>query len=426
MNKLVVFSIDALLSCELDVFEKLPHTGELLKDAFRAQELVCPYPTLTYPCHATLLTWCWPDRHGIAHNEELHLGPGRAQWHWWARELKEPTVLDIAKAHGLSTATVCWPVTAGLNADYCIGEIWAPLEGDDPTPWFERANSPGAMGVFERHKHRLRWMKTPEFDLFAAHCAADIVREFAPDVLLVHFSYLDHQRHQLGTHSPALARAYAFIDERVGMVTDAIKEKGLFADTRFVLLGDHGHLPCQRMFHLNSVLREMGLLRAENGAVAEYDMYAHSCALSAQIFLGPRMEEGRAYEILRGLKREYPEFIERVFTKAELKERYHVDGEFAFMLEAAPGVAFGKEAARECAVEDVNNSDYKFSVSTHGHMPEKGDKPPFAVFGPGVKKNAVLHGGNLTDAAPTMLRLLGIEAEGMDGTAFDVLAKECP
>ena len=62
--------------------------------------------------------------------------------------------------------------------------------------------------------------------------------------------------------------------------------------------------------------------------------------------------------------------------------------------------------------------EYKLSVSTHGHLPEKGDKPPFILSGPDVIPGKVQKGGYLVDEAPTILRLLGITENHMDGTPF--------
>ena len=65
--------------------------------------------------------------------------------------------------------------------------------------------------------------------------------------------------------------------------------------------------------------------------------------------------------------------------------------------------------------------EYKASISTHGHLPEKGDKPPFIMCGPDVVENQVIKGGYLIDEAPTILKLFGIEAEQMDGKAFGLV-----
>ena len=163
-----------------------------------------------------------------------------------------PTVVDFARQAGLTASTVTWPVMCASGAEYNIGEIWAPREEDDPTPWFTRANSPAVAKIFEANKHMLRWMKTPQMDEFAAKCAADIIRAHRPDLMLLHLSYVDHQRHRLGVHGD-LEHAFRFIDGQMGLVLDALEETGGVENTNIVLLGDHGQLYCDEMFHLNAL-----------------------------------------------------------------------------------------------------------------------------------------------------------------------------
>lgn len=78
----------------------------------------------------------------------------------------------------------------------------------------------------------------------------------------------------------------------------------------------------------------------------------------------------------------------------------------------------------EQLITSVNDiKEYKPSVSTHGHLPWKGDKPPFIVAGPNAVSGRIIHGGRLIDHAPTILRLLGLEPIGMDGHPVDALVR---
>ena len=63
-----------------------------------------------------------------------------------------------------------------------------------------------------------------------------------------------------------------------------------------------------------------------------------------------------------------------------------------------------------------DNSDYKFSVATHGHLPFRGEKPVFMVAGPGVVPGRYA-GAREIDLLPTMLKLAGIpyDAAALDG-----------
>lgn len=422
MNRTLVISIDALITADIQRLKELPHLGKIMKKASWVEDIFCIYPTLTYPCHATITTGCWPDRHGIINNEKFQpLAEDRADWFWFRDAIQVPTVIDYAKQHGLTTATVTWPVMGASGADYNIGEIWAPREEDDPTPWFDQANSPQVKGIFERNKHMLRWMKTPQMDEFAAQCAADIIREQDPDLLLLHLSYVDHQRHRLGVHSEELTRAFRFVDEQIGKVLEAVEEKGGIQNTNIVLLGDHGQLYCDELFHINSLFRKKGWITEENGVVKTWKVYAAQCSFSAQIYLQPEMDREEVYQELKNIQKEYPQYIEQVFTKEEAAAK-HLTGAFDFVIEAADRVAFDKVVDADALTIPVQEvKEYKASISTHGHLPEKGDKPPFIMCGPDVVENQVIKGGYLIDEAPTILKLFGIEAEQMDGKAFGLV-----
>lgn len=424
MNRTLVISIDALITADIPVLEKLPHLGRIMKNASYAPDILCVYPTLTYPCHATIATGCYPDRTGIINNERFTpMAEGRADWFWFRKDIQVPTVIDFAKAKGLSTSTVTWPVMCASGADYNIGEIWAPAEQDDPTAYFDQANSPAVKEIFERNKHMLRWMKTPQMDEFATQCAVDIIREHRPDLMLLHLSYLDHRRHSLGVHSPELCHAFDFIDAQIGRVMEALDETGGVENTNIVLLGDHGQLYCDKLFHINSIFREMGWLQQENGTIKAYDVYAAQCAFSAQIYLNPGMDREAVYQGLKEIQAKYPDCIERIFTKEEAAQM-HLSGDFDFVLEAGERVAFSSLPDQNSATSTSNQiTNYKLSVSNHGHLPHKGDKPPFIVSGPDAKERAVAEGGRLVDEAPTILRLLGIEAAGMDGQALDLVKR---
>ena len=92
------------------------------------------------------------DKHNIVHNERLQVNVPKPQWNWWYKDIRVKTMLDYAKAAGLSTATVTWPVMAGSAADYNIAEIWAPTIHDDPTDICTQANSPAVAKIFERQQ----------------------------------------------------------------------------------------------------------------------------------------------------------------------------------------------------------------------------------------------------------------------------------
>ena len=61
MHKLVVMSVDAMFTEDLAEVRHLPAFTEFMANAAIFEDVEAVYPTLTYPCHTTMLTGCWPD-----------------------------------------------------------------------------------------------------------------------------------------------------------------------------------------------------------------------------------------------------------------------------------------------------------------------------------------------------------------------------
>lgn len=69
-NKLVVLSLDALQSNDLEELLGMPNFSKLKNKISIVKNLEEIYPTLTYPIHTTMLTGGTPDKHGIFHNQK--------------------------------------------------------------------------------------------------------------------------------------------------------------------------------------------------------------------------------------------------------------------------------------------------------------------------------------------------------------------
>ena len=73
-NKLFVFMIDALCEFDVSYMRTLPNFGSILERGALVEEMLPVYPSFTYPCHVSIMTGCYPDRHGIPHNEMVKAG----------------------------------------------------------------------------------------------------------------------------------------------------------------------------------------------------------------------------------------------------------------------------------------------------------------------------------------------------------------
>ena len=414
MSRLVVMCVDALFTTDLEDAARMEGFAAIMDHAGIYKNIECVYPTLTYPCHATIMSGCWPDRHGICHNEKLDPKTNNREWYWNYKDLTVKTIFDYAKENNLTTAAFEWPVTAGADIDYMIPEMWTYDHTPDMREVLLPNSSPAMKEIYEKNCHIMNWKENPRFDSFQVQCAVDIIHRYNPDVLFMHQSHLDHTRHVYGLHAPEVQEALRLHDGWIRQVIEALKEEELFEDTTFIILGDHGHLQVDYNICPNVLLAREGIVRTDGaGNIREWDAYIQSCGISAQVYIKKQEAEGIVLRLLGDLKD--LGYVRDIFTKEEVKEKFHLDGEFSYMIEAAPNYAFGNAACGDL-LAGTDTTDYKYSVATHGHLPARGDKPCFIVRGAGVPEG-VFEGARLVDEAPTMMKILGLSyGEGeMDG-----------
>ena len=70
-----------------------------------------------------------------------------------------------------------------------------------------------------------------------------------------------------------------------------------------------------------------------------------------------------------------------------------------------------------------DNSDYKFSVASHGHLPHKGPQPVFIMAGPAVREGVVFERKRIIDEAPTIAAMLHFDMPQATGHAISEILK---
>ena len=122
MKRLVVFSADAMVSEDLEYLKQLPNYKKYLAHASIVEKVRSVYPTITYPCHTTMLTGVWPNKHGILGNYQMIPGVKPIPWKWFYDWVKIKDDLFVrAKEAGYTTASVFWP---GLYAPWSAVPCW--------------------------------------------------------------------------------------------------------------------------------------------------------------------------------------------------------------------------------------------------------------------------------------------------------------
>ncbi len=430
MSKLVVLSIDSLFDEDMEFLKTLPNFKKLFEKAsYSSAGMRSVYPSFTYPAHASIITGTTPDRHGIFHNEKLDVGNPSPDWYWYYRDLKVETCLDAAKRAGLTTASVGWPCMGACpNVDYLVPEIWPFSVEDDPRPIFETAASKDSetWAIIDRHLHKLRKTKQPFMDHVMVGCACDILRTLKPDVMFIHLAHLDHTRHANGIQGPMIEQAIVANDDWLGRLFEATMDAGTYEETNFAVISDHGHLPVSRVLNPNVYLAEAGLIDVdENGNLVDWKAYCNSTSLSCQVVMkDPTDEKTRAAleKVLYGLRNDLSSGVESVFTKEECEREYHLTGDFEYVLEGRERTSFGN-AWTGAKMVTPDNSDYKFSVASHGHLPHKGPQPVFIMAGPDVREGVVFERKRIIDEAPTFAAMLHFDMPQATGHAISEILK---
>ena len=422
-NKLIVMSIDALFDEDMQYIEKLPNFHKLLKHSARVRGgMRGIYPALTYPSHVSMITGTYPECHHIFHNEIFNPYSREMDWYWYRNQIAVPTILDAAHSAGYTTACLGWPcMGADPASDWNVPEIWPKRGANNLEEILTNTASNNVLaegGILRRHMHVYEKLKRFFVDQAIVSCACDLIRTEQPDVIFMHVAHLDYMRHIYGAYGSQIEDALMIHDDWLGRILDEVEYAGLSDCTNIAIVSDHGHLAVNRMFQPNVLLAEAGLIRVDqSGKITDWEVFCNSASLSTQVHLkNPENDRIRKeVEKLISAVIKNPEYgVEAAFTKAEAKTEHHLEGGFQYILEGGTGTSFGNSVTGPVIVKP-DNSDYKFSVSSHGHLPYKGPQPIFFMSGQSVKDGVVIERKKIIDEAPTFARMLGItmtEAQG--------------
>ena len=429
-NKLIVISADAMVDEDLAYMATLPNYSEFVKKrvhgSARAHHIPPPSPTR----HTRRwLRGAYPEKHGVISNEELTVGAEKQPWCWFHRACKVRDLFDAAKEAGLTTAGVFWPVTGcHPSIDYLIDEYWTQFEGDTFVGALRRAGSsedviqkivlPNIEGAMMQHH--------PEADEMGFRFAVSMIREYQPDLLMFHPANIDGMRHRYGLFNDQVNKALEDTDRWLGGIIQATKDAGVYDQTNFVLMSDHGQMNIQRILHLNVVLADHGLIQLDGaGKVVSWDAFSHSAGMSDYVFLRPGADDAlrlKVYGLLKHLVSEGIYGVSEVFTREEIAKRERLDGDFDFVLETDGYTAFGQRVTRPM-VSTFDSTDYRYGRATHGYLPDKGPQPVFLASGPAVKPGVVLGRRPIVDMPCTMARILGVDLPDADGEAIEEFLK---
>jgi predicted AlkP superfamily pyrophosphatase or phosphodiesterase len=421
-NHVVMISLDGMrpefyLPSALSVSNKtltdLRDTGSYARKAFP------PYPSFTYPGHTAMVTGDFPARHGITANEAFDPTATEPRWFWYAADIQAPTLWDVAHKAGLTVGASSWPVSAGTKSiDWEFPEFPTTANGYKQ---FRQYTTPSLLAEVEATAGSITnagQLGSGKWDDVIATAALDIIARHKPNLLLVHFIEADHAQHVGSRSNPNLPDVLHRLDDHIHDIIEATKTAGIYDQTTFIILGDHGFADIHRAIAPNVLLVQAGLITLENGKVTDWKAFTQHTGGSAAVYVKDPKDKATLEKVHALLEEhEMDTSSNRLYQIIEKDELVKLGGprDAAFYLEGELGLMFSGAATG-------NFNRAAPLQGNHGYLPTKpGLQTGFIIAGRGIKKCVVLDSIRLVDVAPTIAQLLGLDLKDTDGHALKAI-----
>ncbi|MDO8683426.1 MAG: alkaline phosphatase family protein [Armatimonadota bacterium] len=395
----------------------------------------------TAPSHASISTGCYPKKHGIVGFRWKDPATGKVydptEYHKVIKgELSRiasannvPSIAQAVKAGGPAAIAVVSgghkPYAAGplaLNsANYTVllGGGGRNIDLGLPGPPNEKSETTFIQGQRPPDETliKIRALKTRS-DEWSIDAATIMLKNHKPRVLLINLPQVDGTGHSCGgiispgAMRPTVERA----DRVIGRLIEDYKKLGIYDNTVFVVVGDHGMIPDVSPVSskvMKDAIKKAGtefLSSAGTGPIWIVDSSKAKDVAEAVMATKPEACSGGYYKIkLAEGKYEY-----RPAPTTEKTIDPKLDKTYRYLLSTAacangPDLFFcSAEMSKIPKNFPKKGKHYQISWGTQ-HI-------PIIMAGPGVKKGFVSKSpARLVDLAPTVLALVGIEPKGMDG-----------
>lgn len=425
-KKVIVLSFDALSAEDWPVLKQYPNFNKLIAHGKYSRQVRSVYPSLTYPSHASVLTGKMPRKHGIVSNTKLQPMRIKPDWFWKHKEIHGKTLFSEAKAKNLSVASILWPVSAGAPIQFNMPEVFPNR------PWHNQVSISLLSGrkryqlqMNGRHGHLRKGENQPQLDNFAHACALDTLKTYQPDMLFVHYTDLDKEKHLYGASSNEAKAAIKRLDQRLEDYFRVIKQLGIDEETTFIIFGDHGSRDVHSVIRPNVILQKEGFLSAEeNGKILHCDYVFKSCDGSAYLY------HNNLHKIKRELIRQEVAIIQTAVEKFNenfcgIKEIISgheagyegADNNALLMLEAEAGYYFLDDSFGEIVqgIDEEKVGTEHWLRAAHGYHPDTGHyNSVFFAFGDEMEKKEIGE-IDLMDIGVSIANLMGLELGETDG-----------
>ncbi|MES2593912.1 MAG: ectonucleotide pyrophosphatase/phosphodiesterase [Verrucomicrobiota bacterium] len=414
----------------------MPTVKKLAAEGVRAKRMQCSFPTVTWTNHTTLVTGVNPGKHGVLSNDYWD----REQWKKiplipdpiFNKEeiVKTPTIYDVVKQAGMTTAGVIWPASRGAKTlDWTVPDVFEQ-------ELFEKYGTPQLIAEARKLgipiEKQMEWCKAgnpgkAQRDYMYSQLAQHIIRTKKPNFLALHLVSLDSFEHAHGRQVPEAYWAANDSDNRVADLIRATEEAGIRDKTTFVITTDHGFINFTKLINPNIVLKQEGLTKTVLGKTLDKSSKVFAMAEGGACFVYV-FDQANRDRILADITPKLAA-IEGVETVVERKDFAKTVGHLLaeedprepdLFLSAKDGYNFTDSLADSTVITKVD-----VQKGSHGYLQTHPDMGGcFVISGAGVKTGgSVIEKIDNRDVAPTMAKLLGVTIPGVEGRVLEEALK---
>lgn len=398
----------------------IPVLRQLAAAGAHAAAMTTSNPSITWPCHTTLVTGVAPQKHGVLVNGKIiRQGPGKPpkveQWVDKTEMVFAPTLYDLAHAAGLTTAQSDWvAITRAPTVTWAFPELPdpnGPIEKEMIAAGLTTSEDLAAMGLGAGANRR----KIAFRDEMWTRAACFMFKQHKPNLLLHHTLNTDSSHHRYGPGTDPGYSALALADRLLGDLVRTVDESGLRAKTTFIVTTDHGFKKVTHFIYPNVAFKKEGLLKSAGPAISHADAYALAGGGIAFVYV---TDPARKAELLPRLKEICAALpgVDRVIDAPEanalgMPTPEQNSGMGDLILYPKNGHVFRADTAGSALVGPALNY-----AGSHGYF--NGDPELDGIFvasGAGIKQGVRLERMRNLDVAPTIAHLLDLHLKNAEG-----------
>ena len=425
----VLVSIDGLAHYYMDDPKaEMPTIRQLAAEGARAEKMKAVMPTVTWPNHTTLVTGVTPAKHGVIGNTWLDRARNEIVPVIWDPLLSKqeicrvPTIYDLAKQAGLTTAAVTWPGSRSAKTlDWTVpcvtsSALFIRLSTRSLLEEFKRGGIP-----YENEADGFKPGGGEGRDRLHVRMFNHIIRTHRPQLALMHVLEVDHVQHAHGPQSP---EAYASVKVADGLVREIWDElqKTFPGKATVIVVSDHGFFPYRQTILPNVVLRKAGLLTATTNKITGSQVRAVSQGGAALLYVTDTQNCDRLTQqvvaVFKDVEGVALTLTKRDFPRYGLADPAREPRMCDVVLSAKSGYTFSDSVVGDETV----TAPTKVARGSHGYdHNEPMMHATFVAWGAGIRRGVKVGTITNTSVAPTIASLLGLEMKNTDGQPLTMI-----